>query len=72
MVESVLDGVSGLGEVRRRALLRVFPSLKKLRAATEDEIALVPGFGPSLASAIVDAVRDGREVINLTTGEIVD
>ena len=39
MVESVLDDVPGLGEVRRKVLLRHFGSLKKLRAATLDEIA---------------------------------
>ena len=34
MVESVLDDVPGLGEVRRKTLLKHFGSLKKLRAAT--------------------------------------
>ncbi len=76
MVESLLDGVPGLGEVRRKALLRVFPSLKKLRAATADELAQVPGFGPALARSVVEAVAaataDKAEAINLTTGEILD
>ncbi len=45
MVESALDGVPGLGEVRRKSLLRHFGSMKKLRAATVEEIAAVPGFG---------------------------
>ena len=39
MVESLLDDVPGLGEVRRKALLKHFGSLKKLRAATVEEIA---------------------------------
>src|SRR4029453_14398942 len=34
MVESVLEQVPGLGEVRRKALISYFGSLKKLRAAT--------------------------------------
>ena len=33
MVESLLDDVPGLGEVRRKTLLKHFGSLKKLRAA---------------------------------------
>ena len=33
MVESILDDVPGLGEVRRKTLLKHFGSLKKLRAA---------------------------------------
>src|SRR5581483_9724531 len=45
MVESVLDDVAGLGEVRRTVLMRHFGSLKKLRAASVDDIAALPGFG---------------------------
>ncbi len=59
MVESVLDDVPGLGEVRRKTLLRHFGSLKKLREAEVDEIAAVPGIGPRTASAIKDAVAAG-------------
>ena len=49
MVASVLDDVPGLGETRRRALLRHFGSLKRLRAASAQEIASVPGVGPRTA-----------------------
>lgn len=56
MVESTLDAVPGLGEVRRRTLLRHFGSLKKLREASVEEIAEVPGIGPRTAAAIKDAV----------------
>ena len=47
MVESLLDDVPGLGEVRRKTLLKHFGSLKKLRAAEVDEIAQVPGHRPA-------------------------
>lgn len=56
MVESVLDDVPGLGEVRRKTLLKHFGSLRKLRAAEVEEIAQVPGIGPRTAQAIKDAV----------------
>ena len=56
MVESLLDDVPGLGEVRRKSLLQRFGSLKKLRAATVDEIAEVPGIGLRTAEAIVGAL----------------
>ena len=46
MVESVLDDVPGLGEVRRKGLLKHFGSLKKLRAAEVADIAQMPGIGP--------------------------
>ncbi|MBM0125463.1 excinuclease ABC subunit UvrC [Pimelobacter simplex] len=59
MVESVLDDVPGLGEVRRKTLLRHFGSLRKLRAATVEEIAAVPGVGPRTAGAIKEALAGG-------------
>jgi excinuclease ABC subunit C len=73
MVESLLDDVPGLGEVRRKTLLKHFGSLRKLRAATVEEIARVPGIGPTTAQAILDAVGEGqgRSVsVNTATGEI--
>ena len=74
MVESLLDDVAGLGEVRRKALLRRFGSMKKLRSATAAEIAETPGFGPRLAEVVVAAVASQQvpESVNLTTGEILD
>ncbi|MDP9823135.1 excinuclease ABC subunit UvrC [Nocardioides massiliensis] len=76
MVESVLDDVPGLGEVRRKTLLRHFGSLRKLRAATPEDIAAVPGIGPRTAQAIADAVAEaparGQTVrVNTATGEII-
>ena len=76
MVESVLDDVPGLGEVRRKSLLRQFGSLKKLRAATVDEVAAVPGIGPRTAEAIVAALGDRQGAraavtVNTATGEII-
>jgi excinuclease ABC subunit C len=72
MIESLLDDVPSLGEVRRKALMRAFGSLKKLRAATPAQICEVPGFGPILAQAVVNAVREKPAAVNLTTGEIMD
>ena len=75
MVESVLDDVPGLGEVRRRTLVKHFGSLKKLRAADLSQIAQVPGIGPRTAVAIKDAVdrvggHTDRHTVNTATGEI--
>ena len=73
MVESLLDDVPGLGEVRRKTLLKYFGSLKKLRMASADDIAQVPGIGLTTAQAILDAVAasSGKTVsVNTATGEI--
>jgi excinuclease ABC subunit C len=81
MVESLLDDVPGLGEVRRKTLLKHFGSLKKLREAEVADIAQVPGIGPTTAAAIKDAVAattGDRQTVSVTpsfnaaTGEIVD
>jgi excinuclease ABC subunit C len=78
MVESLLDDVPGLGEVRRKTLLKHFGSLKKLREAEVDDIAQVPGIGPTTAGAIKEAVlaQSGsgkvsvNGSVNTATGEI--
>jgi excinuclease ABC subunit C len=73
MVESLLDDVPGLGEVRRKTLLKYFGSLRKLRAATVQEIAQVPGIGDRTAIAIKAAVdQPTRKTVsvNTATGEI--
>ncbi|MEU9508054.1 excinuclease ABC subunit UvrC [Micromonospora sp. NPDC048170] len=60
MTESALDQVPGLGEVRRKALLRHFGSLKRLSAATVEEIIEVPGVGRRTAEAILAALGGGK------------
>ncbi|HEU4908489.1 MAG TPA: excinuclease ABC subunit UvrC [Propionibacteriaceae bacterium] len=74
MVESLLDQVPGLGEVRRKALIKYFGSVKKLRAATVEEIAAVPGFGTKTAVAIKEALQQAPqpEAIDMATGEVLD
>jgi excinuclease ABC subunit C len=72
MVESVLDDVAGLGDVRRKALLKQFGSLKKLRAATLEELSGVPGIGPQTAEAVLVALASTgpAPTLNTMTGEL--
>ena len=75
MTTSVLDGVPGLGEVRRKALMSRFGSLRKLKAASVDQVAQVPGIGRRTAGAIVAALAAGpapAPAINTATGELLD
>lgn len=61
MTTSALDAVVGLGPTRRTALVTAFGSVANLRAATIDEIAAVPGIGPTTAKTVHDALTVGRQ-----------
>jgi excinuclease ABC subunit C len=63
---SPLDEVPGVGPARKKALLKTFGSLSRLRDATVDEIAVAPGIGPELARSIHDRLHGAPE-----TGERV-
>jgi excinuclease ABC subunit C len=49
---STLDDVPGIGAKRRRALLQIFGSLDKIRDASTDELARVPGMNRAAAELI--------------------
>ncbi|MYQ47187.1 excinuclease ABC subunit UvrC [Streptomyces sp. SID4985] len=70
-----LDDVPGLGDTRKQALLKHFGSVKRLRAATIEQIQEVPGIGrktaETIAAALARAVPAGPAV-NTATGEIID
>lgn len=51
-LRSGLEDIAGVGPGRRRVLLRHFGSLRRLRAASEAEIAAVPGISARLAAEI--------------------
>ncbi|WP_405837430.1 excinuclease ABC subunit UvrC [Streptomyces platensis] len=72
---SPLDTVAGLGDTRRQALLKHFGSLKKLRAATIDEICEVPGVGRKTAETVAAALAGAAPsapAVNTATGEIIE
>ncbi len=58
MTASALDGVRGLGETRRKALVTHFGSLARLRQASIEEITAVPGIGATTAAAVLEALAD--------------
>jgi len=58
---SALDDVPGLGPARRKTLLKHFGSVRKLRAASIEEIAAVPGIGARLAATISGVLAGGND-----------
>jgi excinuclease ABC subunit C len=75
MLESLLDEIPLLGEVRRKALLSKFGSVSAIRKASLEELAAVPGIGEKIARVIVESLPDQKGHIdqlsvNLGTGEL--
>ena len=57
MRASVLDSIPGLGPTRRTDLVKHFGSVKKLKEASEEQIAEVKGIGPKMAATIFELLR---------------
>ncbi|MEP7192439.1 MAG: helix-hairpin-helix domain-containing protein, partial [Actinomycetota bacterium] len=75
MTASVLDDIPGLGDVRRKALLRHFGSVKRLTNASAEQIQEVPGIGVALAATIHltlnQPTSETPPAVNVTTGEVL-
>ena len=56
MTRSALDDVRGLGPTRRAQLVKAFGSVAKVRDAGVEGIAELPGFGLTLAEAVMQAL----------------
>ncbi len=64
MTVSVLDEVPGVGEKRKRALRRAFGSMKRLRQASEEQIAAVPGVPADVAHEVYETLRAWDEELD--------
>ncbi|NLG24206.1 MAG: excinuclease ABC subunit UvrC [Clostridiales bacterium] len=51
-LKSQLEGIPGVGPVRRRALMQHFPSLEAIRSATIEQLCEVPGVSTQTAAVI--------------------
>jgi excinuclease ABC subunit C len=75
MTASALDDIPGLGEVRRKALLRHFGSVKRLKEVSAEQIQEVPGIGVALAAIIHltlhQPTSETAPAVNMTTGEVL-
>ncbi|MCQ6557042.1 excinuclease ABC subunit UvrC [Streptomyces sp. C10-9-1] len=70
-----LDAVPGLGETRRKALIKHFGSVKRLRGATIEQICEVPGMGRKTAESVLVALAEAAPAapaVNTATGEIME
>ena len=75
MLESLLDEIDDLGPTRRAALLDRYGSVAAIKKATAEDIALTPGIGERLATAIANYLNNQNETaveIDMETGEVKD
>jgi len=59
MVDSILDGVAGIGPQRKKALVRAFGSVKKMREASMEELAAV--VPDAVAGALYERLRGAAD-----------
>ncbi len=57
ITKSALDEVTGIGEVKKKALLKHFGSVKKIKEATIDELIKVDGISENLAKDIKEQLK---------------
>ena len=74
MLESLLDEIPNLGEIRRQSLLEHFGSIAALKKASIEEIAAIPGIGPRTAENIVRVLLESEIQLSVdtATGEILE
>jgi len=58
IVFSTLDEIPGVGERRKKALIRQFGSVRSIRAAGVEDIAAVEGVGPKVAARIHQYLKE--------------
>ncbi|MCR4892257.1 MAG: excinuclease ABC subunit UvrC [Lachnospiraceae bacterium] len=60
-LHSILDDIQGIGETRRKALIRAFGSAEAVADASEEELREVPGMNARAAEAVADFFRELRK-----------
>jgi excinuclease ABC subunit C len=62
-ITSDLDRIPGIGKKRRRSLLRRFGSIKRIAAASVDEISQIEGIGKQSARKIISFLKKRKEAV---------
>lgn len=57
LTSSELDEIDGIGEAKKKELLRVFGSVEKIKVADVEELVKVKGISRELANNIKDNLR---------------
>jgi excinuclease ABC subunit C len=60
-VRSILDDIPGIGEVRRKAWVRKFKSVEKIREASEEELAATENMNARSARQVYEFFHAGKK-----------
>ena len=72
MLESLLDEIPHLGDVRSKALLARFGSVAALKKAPLSDISAVPGIGEKIATLVFEHLQDADPTVDISTGVILE
>ncbi|MBA3035166.1 MAG: excinuclease ABC subunit C, partial [Desulfobacterium sp.] len=56
-IHSALDDIDGIGKKKKQMLLKHFGSIKKIKAATPEELSALPGITVEIAKSINEVLR---------------
>lgn len=57
ITKSVLDNISGIGEIKKKELLQKFGSIEKIKEASIEELTKIKGINEKLASIIKEELK---------------
>jgi excinuclease ABC subunit C len=63
-IQSELDDIPGIGDVRKKALLRHFGSVEKIKQATAEELLVVPGVGKAAGDKVFEFFKSKAETFD--------
>lgn len=59
-LKSLLDEIEGIGDVRKKALLKAFPTIGAIAGATPEQLAAVPGMNRPAAEAVYEFFKNSE------------
>ena len=57
-IKSSIDGLSGIGKVRKKSLIRYFGSMEQLKRASIEDLTEVSGIGQNTAKSIFEELHN--------------
>ncbi len=69
-LRSVLDSIAGIGSTRRKRLLRHFGSVHRIREASVEALAQVPGISVALATQIKNSLGEPQPAPQASEGQV--